>query len=127
MSAGTLYEHLSTPGSPSATGRGRTERTAAIETIDRDRMIVDFYTSIGSPVGSSQQLGRTEETKSTGETVDKDRAPETLTSTLVGPSSDLYHALSSAASAAIGQRGETALTASSETVDYDQPPESSYY
>jgi hypothetical protein len=127
MSVGTLYEQLSTRGSPSAPDRGRTERTAAIETIDKDRMIVDLYESIGSTISSSQRLGRTEETKSTGETVDKDRASETLTSTLMGPSSDLYHALSNDASAGTGERGETALTASSETVDYDQPPEFSYY
>jgi hypothetical protein len=123
MLASTLYEQLSVPGSPSATDRGR---TAAIETIDKDRMILDLYTSIGNPVSGSQPLGRTEETKSTGETVDRDRAPETLTSTLIGPVSDLYGSLSTQATPSTGRVGETALTASTETVDYDQPPEFSY-
>jgi hypothetical protein len=124
--ATTLYEELSVPVRQDGTHHGRTERTAMIETIDRDVAVVDLYASLGSPSGDKRdKAGRTEETKATGETVDRDRAGVLMSSGLLAAPVDLYGALGKPPTIAC-EHGETALTASTETVDYDQPPEGSY-
>jgi hypothetical protein len=125
MSTTTLYQKLGMPARGRDADRGRTERTADDrETIDDDHMVIDLYAILGDPVvGDSFDVGRTEETKSTGETIDKDRAGEALATSLLEPSTDLYAALVSPARSVAADWGETAITASTETIDYDQPPD----
>jgi hypothetical protein len=122
----TLYEQLGMPAQAPGVDRGRTERTATLETIDRDRMVVDLYAALGGQIGDDTGHGRTEITREAPETVDKDRAVEALTSSLTGPPTDLYGALVRPSRTVLADRGETVLTASTETIDYDQPPELSY-
>jgi hypothetical protein len=128
MSATTLYEQLSVPGQAPWLDRNRTEYTADDrETVDNDRMLVDLYAVFGDPVmGDRSDVGRTEITRESPETVDNDRAGLALNSTLNGPPTDLYSALVRPAGSVVGDRGETALTASTETIDWDQPADLPY-
>jgi len=126
MAATTLYEDLSVRVVGTVADRGRTERTAAIETIDRDRMVVDLYAELAQPAAGCSPVGRTEETKARGETVDRDRAGETISTVLVGPVVDLYGALAQPARSAAVDYGETAITRATETIDWDQPPDLPY-
>lgn len=102
----------------------RTERTADDrETIDRDRVQSDLYSQLSRGISPGQvDTGRTEITRADTETVDRDRqAPHGLSS-LLGASEDLYSALSVSGLASDEDRGRTALTESTESIDWDRPP-----
>jgi hypothetical protein len=127
MVASTLYESLGTRTHDAEGDRGRTRKTANPETIDDDRMVPDLYLSLGDPVVSDgSDVGRTEITRESRETVDKDRAVYTLSSSLFAPPRDLYGALATRARQPRVDRGETAITASTETIDWDQPSDIRY-
>ena len=129
MNSTTLYEQLSVSTQRPGVDHGRTERTADDrETIDNDRLVVDLYATLGNPVvaDGSEDVGRTEGSRDTRETIDKDRAGLALNSTLIGPPTDLYDALVHLARKTAADQRETALTASTETIDYDQPPDFPY-
>lgn len=120
----TLYEVLAAPAREdrSQSGdRGRTERTAKVETMDRDRATIDLYANLGVGVtGDGPADGRTEETK-TIETIDKDRVLMSRTCALHAPVDDLYAAL--ATNPAVGRGGgRTEITEATETLDWDRPP-----
>jgi hypothetical protein len=124
MKAATLYEALSIPAH--GEDRDRTQRTLDHrETIDADRLIVDLYSELSEAViGVGSDVGRTEVTRiASPETVDRDRAEPAVSSALLGPPVDLYGALSAPTSGTAVDAGETAITASTETIDWDQPPE----
>jgi hypothetical protein len=115
----TLYQELGrSTVDLSGPDRGRTERTAAKETIDNDCFPSTLYAVVGRSTHAGADRGRTEVTKAGGETVDRDRHVPSGRSTLVG--GDLYAVLGSCVSG--DERGRTAVTESTETIDRDRSP-----
>lgn len=117
----TLYQALARPALAGPGNRGRTERTAQVETMDRDRSEAGLYLRLGTASRSQVDIGRTEETK-TIETIDRDRAGAGIPGALCAPITELYTALAAPARPAQGP-GRTELTESTETVDWDRPPD----
>jgi hypothetical protein len=78
----TLYELLSSRA-PDSGGLGRTEQTATVETIDRDRQLGErseisgLYPLLSGTAPSGGNHGRTQLTEST-ETIDWDRPPDDI-------------------------------------------------
>lgn len=108
---------------------GRTEQTAAKETIDRDRHPLamgghltegSLYEAVSSSAQGSDR-GRTELTKVKGETVDRDHHGLGQARQLSG-GNDLYVALSDRVPCGDSDRGRTEITTATETIDWDRPP-----
>jgi hypothetical protein len=121
----TLYTSIARcPAVDADTDPARTEYTADDrETIDRDRAQFDLYPQLGSGDGLDQEdIGRTEVTRADAETVDRDRHAPHVLSALFGADDDLYSVLAAGAHVSAADRGRTALTESSESVDWDRPP-----
>lgn len=125
MSPQSLYASLGRRTAKSAgPDHGRTERTATRETIDNDRAQSSLYSQLGvDAFGGNGDRGRTEETKAGGETVDRDRHVPRDFSALLAGTDDLYLTLGTP-SGATGEegRGRTAITESTESIDWDRPP-----
>lgn len=107
---------------------GRTEHTATVETIDRDRHAAgcssqlingSLFEAISTRAQTSER-GRTEVTKAGDETIDRDHHAFAFHYQLTGDG-DLYRALSHPAASANGDRGRTAITEATETIDWDKP------
>lgn len=108
---------------------GRTEHTATVETIDRDRHVLnrtsalvggDLYDALSFEAGEGPDRGRTESTKAGIETIDNDRHAQ-FSSTALLAGEDLYHELARVVSG-VGDPGRTELTEATETIDWDKPP-----
>jgi hypothetical protein len=122
MDRRTLYMELGRElDGQMARDRGRTEWTAAKETIDNDHSPLSLYTAISGFAADGSDRGRTEETKAGGETVDRDRHMPSEFSAVHGADLDLYAALGSNA-APRDDSGRTAITESTETLDWDRSP-----
>ena len=117
----TLYESLGQSTAGADGDRGRTERTAAVETIDRDRGQTSLYSRLSSGVVGGRGIGRTEITRADVETVDRDRQAPYGSSALFGVG-DLYEALGQEPDRTATGRGRTAVTESTESIDWDRPP-----
>jgi hypothetical protein len=122
MMSGTLYEQLGVAAQDLAVDHGRTEKSTALETIDKDRLVLDLYASLGDPViAGDSDVGETDVTRQAPETVDRDRADQVLGSSLLGPPTDLYGALACSVGSAADDRGKTEGTiATGETIDRDR-------
>jgi hypothetical protein len=118
----SLYEQLAAaPGARSGAER-RTDSPAGIAPVDTD-LDGNLYQQLGQPVlDASADLGETEITRDDKETVDKDRVDIGLLSALVSGPTSLYSTLADAPVVA-DATAETALTAASETIDWDRPPQ----
>lgn len=116
----TLYEALSKAVDGTGVDDGRTEETKTVETIDKDR-ISTAYLALSSTVATGDSDdGRTEQTRETPETTDNDRVGVRVPQSLLAPPTDLYATLGGT----VGQGAngtETAMTASTETMDWDRP------
>lgn len=126
MTTQTLYTSLArrVPVEPDADPT-RTEYTFDDrETIDRDRAQSNLYSrlSIGIAPGQQADPGRTEVTRADAETVDRDRQAPHGFSALFGVGDDLYCALATRVHVPTGDQGRTALTESTESIDWDRPP-----
>lgn len=122
MDGRTLYTELGRrAGQPTVGDHGRTEQTAARETIDNDRAHSTLYAAIGGCAEGVSDRARTEVTKVDAETVDRDRHMRTGFSPILGAEPDLYTALGSGAAAG-GDPGRTDITESTETLDWERPP-----
>jgi hypothetical protein len=122
---------LLSSGSPSVErDAARTEQTATVETIDRDRHAPDqasallhqgLYGALSAEALDGSNRTRTDTTKAM-ETIDNDRHPLGAASSLVGAGRDLYSALSKPAGHSGLDRGRTEITEATETIDLDKPP-----
>jgi hypothetical protein len=93
------------------------------ETIDRDRAQSSLYSQLSIGIAPDQRdAGRTEVTRADSETVDRDRHAPHGRSALFGAGDDLYCALATWVPASTGDQGRTALTESTESIDWDRPP-----
>ncbi len=126
MGTGTLYKELGRePADQTVRDRARTDRTSNKETIDNDRVQSTLYAAIGGYAKGGTDRGRTEETKAGGETVDRDRHVPSGFSAVLGSDLDLYAALGSGATRG-NELGRTAITESTETLDWDRSPVGPY-
>jgi hypothetical protein len=128
MSPTTLYEQLSVAAHGAGLDRGRTDKSTSVETIDKDRHVLDLYASLCDPViAGDSDVGETDITRQETETIDRDRADQTLNSSLLGPPTDLYGVLACSVASAAGDRGETTRTLTTdETIDEGWAPEHPY-
>lgn len=121
----TLYMSLARSATLDANvDPARTERTADDrETIDRDRAQSSLYSQLSAGAASGHgDPGRTEITRADEETVDRDRHAPYGSSALLGTDDDLYRALGDRSHIVAKDRGRTALTESTESIDWDRPP-----
>jgi hypothetical protein len=121
----TLYSSLSRcPATHAGADPARTEYTADDrETIDRDRAVSTLYSRLSNGIApGSGDVGRTEITRADAETVDRDHHAPHGSSALFGAAEDLYCHLGARAHVSGGDKGRTALTESTESIDWDRPP-----
>ncbi len=125
MPAETLYKSLGRRVALAADADpARTEYTADDrETVDNDRVMTGLYSQLGvSAAPGESDRGRTESTKAGGETIDRDRHAPYESSVLFGARDDLYGVLAADPLAGSESSGRTALTESTESIDWDRPP-----
>jgi hypothetical protein len=118
----TLYEHLGNAVEEAGDVRGETNHSFGLptETVDEARLPT-LYQRFGAEVLDAIDPSRTEQTRDAPETIDKDRVLHRVAASLVAPVTDLYVTLGASPGTRSAAGQETALTASTETIDWDRP------
>lgn len=118
----SLYERLGVAVEEAGDVRGETNQSFGLptETIDEARLPT-LYQRFGTEVSDATDPSRTEQTREAPETIDNDRVVHRVAASLVAPRTDLYVALGTRTGTRSAAGEETALTASTETIDLDRP------